>query len=437
MNTYEEIIKRICEAGKKAYLVGGAVRDEFLGIDATDYDVVTNALPSELETIFPDRNVKMFGYSFLVTSIDGVEVATYRTDKNFAPGRNNCITEACKTLDEDLSRRDFTFNSLAVCPYTGDVIDPFNGMKDLKNKVVKFVSNPEKRIHEDYLRMIRAARFTCLIEGSLHPDTFDAICNNKVLVNKISPERVGMELLKVMKYKRPSIFFDVLFKTGILEIIMPEFHRLYGSPGGKYHAETLDQHCLLAGDSLPNTDPILRLAGYFHDIGKAAVYDGAAFIDHEKVGAEITGDIMKRLKFKSRDIQRVINLVNMHMRSINDLTTRKSVRKFLRHLTDNNVCFKDFVRLKVADKKANLAKKYFSGYIQPLVMKVYECKKITPPTFGIKDLAINGFDIMNTLNINPGKKVGDILNLLFERVIDDPKRNNREELINTLKSDFR
>ena len=148
MQTYQdksdEIIQRICECGWSAYLCGGAVRDHFLEVEAHDYDLVTDATPDILKQIFPDRKVNLVGANFLVTLIDDIEVSTYRSDKNFENGRHNCITSVCSTLQEDLERRDFTFNAMAVCPYLGEVIDPFHGKKDLENKLVKFVGNPYK-----------------------------------------------------------------------------------------------------------------------------------------------------------------------------------------------------------------------------------------------------------------------------------------------------
>ncbi|HUU88357.1 MAG TPA: CCA tRNA nucleotidyltransferase [Candidatus Glassbacteria bacterium] len=440
MKNYEEIsdqiIRRICECGWNAYLVGGAVRDEFLGIDASDYDVVTNALPEELEIIFPDRSVKTFGASFLVTSIDNVDVSTYRSDRNFGPGRNNCITEACLTLDEDLSRRDFTFNSLAVCPYTGEVIDPFDGKKDLKNKIVKFVGDPEKRIYEDYLRMMRAARFVCLIEGKLDSQAFKAIYNNRGLIKEISPERIRIELLKVMKYKKPSIFFNVLFDVGILKIILPELYKMYGHTGGKYHSETVDRHSLITGDSLSHKDPILRLAGYLHDIGKPDSFDGESFINHEKIGADSVESVLKRFRFTIKEIERIKNLTLLHMRSIDSLTTNKAIRKFMKILSEHNISFKDWLKLKIADKKANLAKEnYTKQEIKSLVLKVYKSKKLTPNgAFGVGDLKINGNDVMQILDIDPGKEVGIILKYLVDIIIDEPEKNEREILIKLIKN---
>ena len=438
MQNYEEIsdqiIKRICECGWNAYLVGGAVRDEFLGIKANDYDLVTNALPEELEKIFPDRRVKMFGASFLVTSIDDIEVSTYRSDKNNGANRHNCQTTACCTLDEDLARRDFTFNSLAVCPYTGEVIDPFNGKDDLEKRIVRFVGDPNQRIYEDYVRMIRAARFACLIEGKLDSETFHAIFNNRHHVKEISPERVRLELLKAMKYRRPSIFFDILYETRILEIILPEMHNTYEHDGGRFHSETIDMHLKIAGDNLSNKDQLLRFVGYLHDIGKPVAYNlikDGAFIDHDKIGADMIKAIFKRYKFSAKETERAKNLVLFHMRSFDSFTTDKAIRRFIKKLDSYDVSFKDWLKLKIADNKANLSRENYSKQqIKDFVLKVHNSRKLTTSGgFKVKDLVIDGHDVMEVLGIEPGKEVGEVLNKLLDLVLDDPSLNERETLI--------
>lgn len=433
----DQIIRRICECGWKAYLCGGAVRDNFLGTDPQDFDIVTDALPDELEKIFPDRKVKTVGANFLVTLIDNIEVSTYRSDKNFAPGRHNCITSVCQTLDEDLSRRDFTFNALAVCPYSGDVIDPFNGREDLSSKIVKFVGNPSERIKEDYLRMIRAARFACLIEGSLDLAASNAIMTHAYLVTKISPERIRIELLKVMKYRKPSIFFDILYKTGIMKILFPELEDMYGHTGGEHHGETLDEHFKLTGDALSPKDPLLRLVGYFHDIGKPVVYPANRdFVEHENIGSIMINTIFTKYKFTNKEIERATNLVKLHMRSLDSLTTGKAIRRLLRVFEEHNVNWKDWLKLKIADKRANLAKEqYKREHIKKICLKIHNAKKAPKNAFSIKDLKISGYDVMETLNIKPGHLVGTILKILFDRVLDDPELNDKEKLLEILRGE--
>ena len=433
----DQIIKRICQCGWKAYLCGGAVRDAFRDQDPHDFDIVTDCTPTELATIFSDRKVKTVGANFLVTLIDDVEVSTYRSDKNNGPGRFNCITTACQTLEEDLSRRDFTFNALAVCPYTGEVIDIFNGRKDLENKVVRFVGDPKQRIYEDYLRIIRAARFACLIEGRIDPKSFEAMIDLKHYVKEISKERIRLELLKVMKYRKPSIFFNILKQTGVLNYISPELIRLYGHTGGPYHGETLDVHSMLCGDSLSSKDPILRLIGYFHDIAKPAAYrtQTQSFIGHDNIGAYLISNIFKRLKFSNEEAERAYGLVKFHMKPLGSFNTTRSTNRFTTKLQKHNINWKDWLKLKIADNNANLLNsEYSKDKIKDICIKIIKSHKVTNNgTITVKDLAINGNDVMQLLNIKPGKEVGVILNELLNIVIDDPEKNNKEELFKIIK----
>lgn len=433
---HENIIQRICECGWKAYLCGGAVRDMFINYDPHDFDIVTDALPEELKRIFPDKKVKLVGANFLVTLIDNVEVSTYRTDKNYGAGRHKCITAACDTLEEDLSRRDFTFNALAVCPYVGEVIDPFNGRRDLNNKIVRFVGNPEKRIYEDFLRMIRAARFACLIEGKLEAETFNAIVKNKHLVKQISPERIRTEVLKTMTYNKPSIFFDILHETGILEILFPELEKMYGHPGGR-HPETLCVHFKLTGDNITKRDPILRLAGYLHDIGKPECFIDEKFIEHEKVGFELVEPLLKRYKFTNKELTRIATIVKMHMKSFDSLATTKSFRKLLRSFEQERISWKDWLRVKIADRKSNLGKQpYTKKDIKRVCIEIHQTKQIPQTAFSIKELDISGYDVMQLLQIKPGPEVGQALNYLFKIVLDEPELNNKETLLELVKENF-
>lgn len=434
----DKIIQRLCDCGWSAYLCGGAVRDMFIDLDPHDYDIVTDATPDVLQRVFPDHKVNIVGANFLVTLVDDIEVSTYRSDKNSAPGRENCVTSVCETLEEDLMRRDFTCNAMAVCPYTGEVVDYHNGRADLENKVIKFVGNPSHRINDDYLRMLRAARFTCLIEGKLDEETFAAIKDNKELIKQVSPERIRLEFLKVMKYKKPSIFFDVLHYTGLLDIIMPEFEDMYGHPGGKYHGETLDEHCKITGDVMSPKDPLLRLVGYLHDIGKptASILSyGADFINHEKIGCDLVEHILIKYKFTNSEVARAKGLVLYHMRSVKDLKA-KGYRRLLKKFAENNVSWKDWFRLKVADKKANLLTDDFGKeHIKNVCMNIFkashECKS---GGFKVTDLAINGNDIMRMLDIKPSPKIGQILNLLLEMVLESPEMNTFESLTTIVES---
>lgn len=438
----DELIQRICECGWDAYLVGGAVRDMFANLDPNDFDIVTDATPDELANIFNDRKVDLVGASFLVTLVDGVEISTYRSDKNVAPGRHNCVTKACQTLDEDLERRDFTFNAMAVCPYTGEVVDKFGGRRDLQDKLIRFVGEPNQRIEEDYLRMIRAARFAALIEGKLEQNTFVAIKENAYLIRRVAPERIRLELLKVMKYRKPSIFFDILHETGLLELLLPSLDSLYGHPGGKYHTETLCTHFKLVGDALSPKDPLLRLIGYMHDIGKPQAWKESAcenFVNHEKIGADMIEEDFTWYRFSHDEIDRATALTLMHMRSLSGDIQKKGVRRMLKKFSEYNVNWKDWMKLKIADRKGNLGNdNYTKQEIKNMVLKIHEAKKINPSGgFTVKDLAVNGHDVMEHMKIPQGHLIGKVLNELLDLVVEIPELNTKEYLTEFMKESRR
>lgn len=440
MSIENQIIRKLCEKGFDAYLCGGAVRDIFLQQEPNDFDIVTNALPTQIKEVFHDRKVKTVGANFLVTLVDDIEISTYRTDINIIDGRNNCITNACKTLTEDLYRRDFTFNAMALCPYSGDLVDHFNGKNDLSNKLVKFVGDPDKRIHEDFLRMIRAARFACLIDGRIDGKSFNLIKKNKELIRCVSPERIRIELIKVMRYNKPSIFFNILHEMELLEIILPEMEILYEHDGGQYHGETLDVHSMITGDDLSPKDPILRLVGYLHDVGKPEAFkinNNGSFVEHEKIGCDMIEEIFTRLKFSSDEINRAKYIVLYHMRSLSDMSP-KGYRRLLKKLSEHNISWKDYLKLKIADKKANLSKEdYTKEKIKSTCIGIYKASHESKSgEFKITDLEVNGNDIMNALNIKPGKQVGEILNHLLELVIEDPEINKKDELIKIIIHEF-
>lgn len=438
----DRLIQRICECGWDAYLVGGAVRDLFADLNPHDYDIVTDATPDDLAHIFPDRKIDLVGANFLVTLVDGVEVSTYRSDRNNGPDRHNCVTQACQTLQEDLMRRDFTFNAMAVCPYTGEVIDEFNGREDLDNKIIRFVGNPDERIYEDYLRMIRAARFACLIEGELEQNTFESIKRNSHLASRIAPERIRLELLKVMGYRKPSIFFDVMHETGLLKELIPELDELYGHPGGKHHSETLCTHFKLVGDNLSPKDPVLRLIGYLHDIGKPQAWRESGeenFVNHEKIGADMIGEMVTWYRFSHEEESRFEKLTLTHMRSLAGDIKNKGVRRMLRKFSEYDVNWKDWMKLKIADRKGNLGNPdYTKEELKRMIMKIHDAQKITPSGgFTVKDLPVNGNDVMKYMGIPQGKGIGIALNILLDAIVEMPFLNTRELLITLMKESKR
>lgn len=430
------IINRLLFAGYEVYVVGGYVRDKLRGLPAKDCDVATNATPEKIAKLFSDFNLNSTGTMFKVMIVEGVEVATYRTDTYFGLSAKNCEIAAAKTIHEDLARRDFTINSLALCPFSGNIVDEFGGKEDLKNGIIRFTGDPEKRIYEDPCRILRACRFLAAIEGKFDPETLEALKRNVELVKQhVTPERINLEIIKSLKYRRPSIFFKALHDIGILGEIFPSLEACYGFDGGPHHGETVFDHSMIVGDAIPAEYPALRLSGYLHDVGKPVVANykegGLSFEDHEKESAEIAGHELKKLKFSNDDINFVKGYVRYHMRQVKEDSTPKSVRRLIKALKEADVDYQLWLMLKEADRKGNLNRENYTSDELQEMRSAIECELNgrTDAAFGIKDLAVNGQDIMEALEIKPGPKVGETLKALLEAVLDEPGLNNQEDLL--------
>jgi tRNA nucleotidyltransferase/poly(A) polymerase len=432
---HEYIIAKLCDSGCKAYLTGGAVRDLFLGQEPYDYDVVTEAVPEQIEAIFSGHEVNTVGASFEVCLVDGIEVAGYRKDTYFGLSDKNCEIEPAETLEEDLARRDLTINAMAFCPYTGELIDPFGGREDLENKVIRFVGNPYERLYEDPCRIIRACRFAAKIGGSFEAETFQALQDKVYWIKHcVAPERIRLELLKAMRIKKASRFFDALDAIGALKYVLSSLS-LCHVDGGPYHGETVYEHCMLVGDAISTKCPMTKLAGYLHDVGKplSANPDGS-FTGHEKVGSVLVHNDLADLKFSTKERERVVNLTYFHMRSLKD-AKGKGIRKLLRRLKDANVPYREWLRLKLADRAGNKAKENYTLEKRREFLTKLESEFFAGPSaFSIKDLKISGNDVMEILQIGPGPKVGNALKYLYEAVLVYPELNTEERLPQVLKN---
>jgi tRNA nucleotidyltransferase/poly(A) polymerase len=424
------IINRLCDCGFDAYITGGAVRDVLAGLPMKDEDIVTNATPSQLKELFTDCKVEEVGKSFGVTLIDGIEVAPYRIDKYQGLNDKACEVKFVETLEEDLARRDFTINSMAWCQFTGEVIDPFGGREDLKKKIIRFVGNPKDRIYEDPNRIIRACRFLAKLDGAFHCETFNVLQEHAHYVrDHVAKERIRLEILKAMELPNPSKFFQALFEIGVLDYIFPSMVLCADHHHGKYHREDIFIHLMVCGDNINSKHPLLRLAGYLHDIGKPISYspDGK-FIRHEMEGSEIVREELRALRFSTDEIIYITNLIKYHMLSIKD-PKPKTVRRILAKFQKDNVDWKDFLRLRIADRKANLAKEDLDLKEIDDIYKLFHDTINTETPFMVKDLIVSGHDIMGVLNIPQGPRVGSILRALHQFVIDKGPEFNKKELL--------
>ncbi len=434
-----QIINLLCMNGYKAYLTGGAVRDMFTGKIPSDEDVTTNATPDEIERVFPFSKVNTAGKQFLVTMVDHIDVATYRSDDNCnVIGKDATKTFVCETIEEDLSRRDFTINAMACCPYTGEVIDLFNGKEDLKKGLVKFVGIAKDRILEDPCRILRACRMAAVTSGYIDSDDIKVMRDNKHLVRIVKIERIRLEVLKAMKTDYPGIFFYYLRKIGLLESIFPALHKAIIYKGGVYHGESVYAHSMIVGNSIRPSRKIgdqrslTRLAGFLHDCGKPDAYEKnnrESFTLHEKVGAEIVEQELKDLKFTNAEIEYVKGLINFHMYFLNDKVSSKAVRKFIAKINDAGIPYQEWLRLRVADRKGNLKKENYT--LQEIKNYMFSIENVLIEKEFVSKLSLlkmNGREVMRITGLDPGVKIGIILNKLLDIIIEDPTQNTEELL---------
>jgi len=420
------------------YLAGGAARDELLGRKPNDYDLATESPPEMVihACVEEELKAKLAGASFPVVIVsDGksmVEVATFRKDVYHGTSDKDVTITTTSSIVEDSARRDFTINTMYFCPRTDELVDPCGGKNDLDNKVIRAPGVPEDRLREDPCRILRACRFLCLIGGVFDDATYSALKRNVHLVGShVHPDRIRKEVLKVMGYQSPSIFWRALNDIGGLEYVSPGLHMCYNFDGGKYHIEDVFTHCMIVGDHLPSDKPLLRLAGYLHDIGKPNKLNSeGGFYGHDKEGEKIVRSELKHLHFSTRDVNYISTLIKHHMRTIGDKSTPRAIRRMLKAFGEEGIDYREWLKLRIADRIGNLIKPNYSvDYIKGILSKIREEMNPTRSSaFSTTDLAIDGNDVMRILDIQPGKLVGVILRSLLDVVIDNPELNTKETL---------
>ncbi len=424
-----DIIKRLCTHNFETYIVGGSIRDILSGIEPEDFDIATKATPDEVMKLFNDCITKQVGKSFGVILVEGYEVATFRFDKY---NGLECIVSFANSIHEDLSRRDFTINSLAYCEKTGDIIDDYGGRDDLKNKIIKFVGNPTIRIEEDPVRIIRGCRFLAKLNGTFEVKTLkalkSAVKNN--YIKDIAPERIRLEILKAMKIHKASKFFTALHEIGALKFILPSLDSCWDHEHGNHHVENVWEHCMLVGDAIKVNDPILKLSGYLHDCGKPQTYNPETkqFLRHEIAGKILTQEELGKLKFSNKEIDRITSLVRSHMYSTLKMSP-KAIRRLLKKFNDRNVNVDDFMRLRMADRKGNTGREPFR-----LLEYVAMYKSLTDPInietpFSIHDLVLKGGQIIKEFNLKPGPQISKIQKLLLDYVIENGSQTNNKNVL--------
>ncbi|MEA3360139.1 MAG: CCA tRNA nucleotidyltransferase [Thermodesulfobacteriota bacterium] len=422
-NIVIEISDRLIKNGYRAFIVGGAVRDSLLGLNVKDWDVATNASPDRIKKLFhymTSFNLK-HGTVTLVSKGSHFEVTTFRGKENFV-----------MNIEEDLSHRDFTLNAMAYDIADNIIIDPFYGQKDIRKKAIRAVRNALDRFQEDPLRMMRAVRFSLELGYTIDADTLNGVSSMKDAIDKVSIERIRDEFLKILTAEKPSVGFNLLRKTGLLTRIMPELLEGYGKRQNNYHKYTIYRHIIETVDFIER-DPILRLSALFHDIAKPRVRekrDGRwRFFNHPSSSAELARDIMMRMRFSNEWINIVTGLVSNHMFDYKKDLSDRAIRRFVKRVGINNI--DRLISLRRADDLAHGWEKIPGEGLNVFKERIDALRKKSPP-LNISDLKINGNDVMDELNLNPGPEISRILNKLLEAVIEEPELNEKDKLIKKL-----
>lgn len=423
------ILRTFERNGYDAYAVGGCIRDSILGTVPKDWDITTNALPSAIKELFEktvDTGLK-HGTVTVMPEGEAFEVTTFRIDGRYEDGRHPSYVEFTDRLEEDLRRRDFTMNAMAWNEKRG-IVDPFGGTEDIAAGLIRAVGEPGERFREDALRMLRAIRFAARLGFDIDKKTFSAISKNSSMISSVSAERIREELTGTLTADDP-MKFSLLRETGLLKLILPEFDICFDTPQhNPHHVYNVGEHSLRAVAAIEN-DKCLRWAMLLHDTGKAVTRttdDKGVdhYYGHPSKSMEIAKAILERLRFDNRSTERIIRLIKHHDREI--LPQPKTVAKAVHAVGDD--IFPDLLKVKRADKSAQnpFDKQKGMRYVDT-IESLYYGLKAENKCLELKDLAINGRDLIE-MGFKEGREVGQMLSLLFEKVLDNPALNEKRFL---------
>lgn len=432
-----EIFFAIKEYGADAYVVGGCVRDSIIGREPHDWDICTPVLAPELQVMFEEKGYKVIttglqhGTITVVVDGEAYEITQFRRDGSYSDGRHPDNVEFTGNLIEDLERRDFTINAMAYNPDSG-VIDPFNGMQDIKDRKIRCVGSAKDRFKEDSLRILRAIRFAAQLDFSITPDTYWGIIRGYGRLERISIERINSEFCKIVSSNHFCPQMTIYKK--VFALFIPEIRDMFRfQQNNPYHPHDVYYHtihAIKACDESGVDDLIVKLAVFFHDIGKPHCYqddtDGIRhFKGHGRVSADITDSIMRRLRFDNDTREKVVELIYYHDATFEAGT--KYVKRWLSKIGEKQ--FRRLLDLRKADIKAQNPK-----YEKDRIQKINDINMLLDEIiseescFAMKDLAVNGSDLIS-IGYKQGKELGSVLNTLLQMVIDEEVINDKEILL--------
>lgn len=447
-----DIIHTIEKAGFEAYIVGGAVRDTLIGRPTYDWDFTTNAPPEAIVELFDNsyynNSYGMVGIPSKDEDNRPYEVTTFRTEHGYSDSRRPDSVSWGSSIKEDVERRDFTINALALklesvvserdereliaCEFK--LIDFFSGEEDLKNKIIRAVGDANERFSEDALRMMRAVRIAGELNYTIDEETKQALSKNAQLISNIAVERVKDELLKLLASPHAYKGIELMHDVGLLQELLPELEATIGvdqkSPN-RHHLHDVWTHSLLSLKFCPSNDPIVRFATLLHDIGKPSVRAVLStgivtFYNHEVVGGKIVKNIAKRLRFSNKQADKLYKLVRYHQFTVDEHQTDSAIKRFIRRVSKEYLT--DMLDLRVADRLGGGANET-SWRFEEFKLRLHEVQQ---QPFAIKDLKIDGNDVMEIFGISPSPQIGEILKSVFESVETKKLENKREVLLEEL-----
>jgi tRNA nucleotidyltransferase (CCA-adding enzyme) len=437
-NEVSIVSKGLRDAGFEAYLVGGCVRDLIIGLEPKDWDITTNALPEQIQTLFPDSFYENeYGTVGVKTGAEDnrlaiIEVTPYRTESGYSDKRRPDTVEFGTSLLGDLARRDFTINAIALDESIGHLIDPYDGQKDIKDKLVRAVGDASLRFNEDALRMLRAVRLVAELDFGIDGDTATAISENSQHLSHVSRERVRDELIRILNSSQPMNALVLAQQLRILEYIVPDLIRGIGIDQNQAHSYDVFGHNLRtmqhAADKGWPFD--IRLAGLYHDIAKPETRRRSeekndwTFHGHDVVGSRVTKKALEDLHFPKETIEKVVKLVRWHMFfSDPEQITLSAVRRMIVNVGEENI--QDLLNLRICDRIGTGRPKE-----QPFRFRKYKAmvdQALRDP-ISVKMLMTDGNRLMEVFHVKAGPAIGYTLNALLEEVLDDAEKNTEEYL---------
>lgn len=429
-------------ASFQVFIVGGAVRDMLMGKAVSDWDFTTSATPEQIQSLFPDSYYNnTYGTVTVKYLVDKnehhLEVTPFRKEGTYTDGRRPDEVSWAKTIEEDLARRDFTINAMA---YDGkNLVDPFGGAHDIHHKLIKAVGDPILRFSEDRLRLIRAVRLASQLGFVIDENTRTAIQQESARIPNVSWERIKIEFFKILESKFPADGILLLKNTGLLQYILPEVEVCFSVPQKspkRHHIYDVGTHLVMSLKNCYSQNPITRFATLIHDIGKKRTFHKdevtglITFFNHEVVGMDMAEKIAERFRLSREEGDLLVRLVANHQFVVSEELTDNAIRRFIRNVGKENLG--EMFALRRADRLGGAASE--TSWRTELFKKRVAELLIEP--FTVKDLKIDGNDVMQVLSLKPSKKVGDILDAIFSKVENKELPNVREELLKELQNNL-